>query len=557
MTAPGVFNVALHLPALAERRPHALAVVCPEGRNSAGRVRYVHYTFQQLDRASDRLAHGLSNLGIRRGVRTVLMVKPSLEFFGLTFALFKIGAVPVFVDPGMGIRNLGKCLAEAQPEAFIGIPKAHLARMLFGWARATLRTLVTVGRRGFWGGLSLADLRCSDRPFDVVQPPAEEMAAILFTSGSTGIPKGAVYTHGIFTAQVELLRQTYRIEPGEIDLTTFPLFALFGPALGMTAVVPEMDATRPAQADPRKLLTAIEDFGVTNMFGSPALLNRLARFGADQELWLPTLRRVISAGAPVAAKILERFVTALPPGVQVFTPYGATEALPVCSIGSDEILQRTRHATADGRGVCVGPPVAGMVARIIPIRDEPIPSWSPELVQPIGTIGEIAVRGPVVTGRYFQRQAATDLAKIPDPDRGGWWHRMGDLGYMDEEGRVWFCGRKTHRVRTAKETLFTIPCEGVFNAHPAVYRTALVGVGPPGADALPVLCVELEPGIHKSHHQQIKRDLLELGSRHSNTSSIRNILFRSSFPVDIRHNAKINRERLALWARWRVRWLPW
>lgn len=557
MTAPGVFNVALHLPALAARRPHALAVVCPEGRNAAGRVRYVHYTFQQLDRASDRLAHGLRDAGIRRGMRTVLMVKPSLEFFSLTFALFKIGAVPVFVDPGIGIRNLGQCLTEAQPEAFIGIPKAHIARTLFGWARATLHILITVGRRGWWGGRSLADLPGSDKPFDVVQPPAEEMAAILFTSGSTGVPKGAVYTHGIFTAQVELLRQTYGIEPGEIDLTTFPLFALFGPALGMTAIVPEMDATRPAQADPRKLLTAIEDFGVTNMFGSPALLNRLARFGTQQELWLPTLRRVISAGAPVAARILERFVTALPPGVQVFTPYGATEALPVCSIGSKEILERTRYATAEGRGVCVGRPVAGMVAQIVPISDDPIPTWSADLAQPTGTIGEIAVRGPVVTGRYFQRQAATELAKISDPEHGGWWHRMGDLGYRDDEGRLWFCGRKAHRVRTASEMLFTIPCEGVFNAHEAVYRTALVGVGPPGEPARPVLCVELEPGIPNARRQQIKRELLELGSRHPHTSGIKDILFHLSFPVDIRHNAKINRERLASWARWRLRWLPW
>src|SRR5262245_6785798 len=275
-------NVAAHLPALAERMPHALAVVCPAGRNRCNRVTYSHYTFQQLDRVSSHFARTLQSVGINRGTRTVLMVPPSLEFFALTFALFKLAAVPVIVDPGMGIRNLGKCLAEAQPEAFIGIPKAHLARRILGWGRPTIRMTVTIGRpcRGSTRRVDSVPsevLSGNSASMPVAEVKADEMAAILFTSGSTGVAKGAVYTHGIFASQVEAIRTAFDIKPGEIDLTTFPLFALFGPALGMTGVVPDMDPTRPANVDPNKIFEAVNDFGVTNMFGSPALLNRVGR----------------------------------------------------------------------------------------------------------------------------------------------------------------------------------------------------------------------------------------------------------------------------------------
>jgi acyl-CoA synthetase (AMP-forming)/AMP-acid ligase II len=549
MTPPPALNIAAPLQALARTQPHTLAVVHPRGRDRHGRPRYRHYTYRELDEDSDRLARGLESVGVGRGVRTVLMVPPSLEFYALTFALFKAGAVVVLIDPGMGVRNLGACIGEAEPSAFIGVPRAHLARRLLGWGGPGLRTCVTVGPRLGLGGYTLEDVRRRGGALPPAAPAATapaETAAVLFTSGSTGVAKGVVYTHGTFAAQVEMLRRLYDIRPGEVDLPTFSLFGLFGPALGMTEVIPEMDATRPARVDPRKILGAVADFGVTNLFGSPALIRRVGRYGAARGTRLPTLRRVISAGAPVPWQALETFRKMLGPGVEVHTPYGATEALPVCSIAGDEVLRETRHRTAEGAGVCVGRPVEGIEVKVIAIGDEPIAAWSADLEVPAGEVGELVVCGPVVTTSYHNRPRATGLAKIPDPG-GGFWHRMGDLGYTDGSGRVWFCGRKSQRVVTPAGPLFTVPCEGVFNAHPAVARTALVGVPRPGG-TLPVLCVEVDPDAPPLPPEELRRQLLALGARHERTRVIRHILFHKSFPVDVRHNAKIFREKLAGWA---------
>jgi acyl-CoA synthetase (AMP-forming)/AMP-acid ligase II len=552
-------NVGAHLPALARQRPHAPAVVCPVGRDEWGRSTYSQYSFQQLDEVSDHFARTLESFGIGRGTRTVLMVPPSLEFFALTFALFKLSTVLVLVDPGMGVRNLGKCLAEAEPEAFIGIPKAHLARRLLGWARPTVRVTVTVGRPRLGSRFVLdrppGDLtlrQSAHAPFPIPENDAEETAAILFTSGSTGVAKGAMYSHGNFAAQVEAIRRTFDIQPGEVDLATFPLFALFGPALGMTAIIPDMNPARPALVDPAKIFEAIQNFGVTNLFGSPALLNRVGR-AVEGEYKLPSLKRVVSAGAPVPAAVIERFAKLLPPDVQVFTPYGATEGLPVAVIGSDEILKETRHRTDEGAGVCVGRPVDGMTVKIIRISDEPIPDWRDDLEVGTGEIGEIAVQAPWVTRSYYNRPAATALAKIAAPG-GQVFHRMGDVGYIDDRGRLWFCGRKSHRVVTAAETLFTIRCEAVFNTHPEVFRTALVGV-PRNGLTEPVLCVEPESGVRRARQTEdrLRRELLQIGARFPHTQCIETILFHPAFPVDIRHNSKIFREKLAVWAAKRVR----
>lgn len=540
-------NIAAALPRLAAERPDQPAIRCPGRRRGDGLAPYdVVLDYRALDTRSDAIAAGLARYGIGRGVRTVVMVRPSPEFFLLMFALFKAGAVPVLVDPGIDRRALRQCLEEAEPEAFVGIPLAHVARLLLGWARSA-RKLVTVGRRWGWGGTTLEAIERAGAGAgpQLADTAPDEVAAIAFTSGSTGVPKGVVYRHRHFVAQIELMRRAFGIEAGGVDLPTFPPFALFDPALGLTSVIPDMDPTHPAEADPRRLHDAIARFGVTQLFGSPALMRVLAEYGRP----LPTVRRATSAGAPVPPEVVEKIRALLPPDAQFWTPYGATECLPVAVIEGRE-LQDTRAATEAGAGTCVGRPVPPNQVRIIAITDEPIADWSGVRELPPGQVGEITVAGPTATDAYYNREAATRAAKIREVLADGserTVHRMGDVGYFDAAGRLWFCGRKSQRVEAADGPLYTEQVEPVFNVHPQVRRTALVGVGAIGSQ-LPVLCVELAEGVDEGEFPRIEAALRQLGARHAHTARVQVILRHPRFPVDIRHNAKIGREKLAGWA---------
>ncbi|WP_202843676.1 olefin beta-lactone synthetase [Luteimonas saliphila] len=544
--APSPCNIAAALPQLAAQAPERVAMRCP-GRDG----RYaVSLTYGELDSRSDAIAAGLAARGIVRGTRTVLMVRPTPEFFLLMFALFKAGAVPVLVDPGIDRRALKQCLGEARPEAFIGIPLAQFARVLLGWAKAA-RTSITTGRFAWLADATLARIEregAASGP-QLVDTQPDDVAAILFTSGSTGVPKGVVYRHRHFVAQIDMLRDAFGIAPGGIDFPTFPPFALFDPALGLTSIIPDMDPTRPAEADPRKLHAAIGRFGVDQLFGSPALMRVLADHGAP----LPTLRRVTAAGAPVPPDVVARMLDLLPEDAHFWTPYGATECLPVAVIEGRELLA-LRERTERGAGTCVGRPVPPNEVRIISIGDDPIEAWSEDLLAAPGEVGEITVAGPSATDSYFNRDAQTRLAKIVEALPGGGTrviHRMGDLGCFDADGRLWFCGRKSQRVETADGPLYTEQVEPVFNTHPEVHRTALVGIGPAGRQ-VPVLCVEANAGVAQAGQARIANELRRLGEGFVHTARITLILFHPGFPVDIRHNAKIARETLSAWAATRV-----
>ncbi len=544
-------NIASALTAMAKLRPDAIALRVPQHASRGSELPpYLDISYAELDAAGDHSAAALARAGIGRGTKTALMVRPGRELFVLMFALFKLGAVPVLIDPGIDRRALRQCLDEAAPEAFVGIPLAQIARLVLRWARASVRIVVTVGGPFGWGGQRLQSLR-EATPANAFIPAAtrpDELAAILFTSGSTGVPKGVEYLHRHFLAQVKLLRDAFALQPGHVNMPTFPPFALFDPALGSTSVIPDMDPTRPASADPRKLVAAIERFGVDMLFGSPALLDTLSRHCERHGVRLPGLRRVISAGAPVAPAILARLRPWLDPAAEIYTPYGATECLPLAVIESAELLHDTRAQTERGAGTCVGRPLAANTVRIIAITDEAIADWSAVRELPSGEIGEITVAGPTTTLAYHARAAATALAKVRDGDRLV--HRMGDLGYFDAQGRLWFCGRKSQRVRTASGDLYTEQAEPIFNAIAGVRRSALVGVGAPGAQ-VPVLLLELEREAADSA-ERIEAEARNRAEAFAHTRGITHVLFHPQFPVDIRHNAKIGREKLAAWAATRI-----
>lgn len=545
-------NVAAALAEQARTQPETPAIHYPVNVRK-GKVQYRCASYASLNALSDRYARGLSSYGIERGARVALMVPPGLEFFALFFALFKAGIVPVLIDPGIGLKPLKQCLGEAEPEAFIGISKAQLARVLLRWSPKSITRSITIGPRLAWGGITLKGLarRGGDAgPPVLADTQADDTAAILFTSGSTGIPKGVVYRHRHFVAQVDLLRDTFGIHPGEVDLATFPPFALFDPALGMTTVVPYMDPTRPAKANPAYLVQAIEQFSVSNLFGSPALLKVLGGYCTEQNLELPTLKRVLSAGAAVPAETVAMMQQAMASDGKVHTPYGATECLPVASISSADMQPELVAATHAGRGTCVGRPVAPNRVAILRLTDEAVAVLHPENLLPTGEVGEIIVQGPTTTDRYWKREEQTRLSKTED-DGGAIWHRMGDAGYFDKEGRLWFCGRKSQRVQTAQGDLFADQVEAIFNTIGELERTALVGLGALGRQE-PVLCVELRKSRSSQHARQeqaVTRAIKELAAQHKSLIDLHKILFHPGFPVDTRHNSKIGREALTIWAR--------
>ncbi|TWU34144.1 Long-chain-fatty-acid--CoA ligase [Novipirellula aureliae] len=559
---PKDLNIAARLKVIRNLTPTALAIAEPDGPVRGDSLRHYRLTtFEQLDRRSDEIAKGLLRWGVKPGMRLAMLVPFGAPFIEIVFSLLKAGVVAVLIDPGIGRKHLVNCLRESKVDGFVGIPKAQLIRSLMRKRFASAKFNVTVAERNvasrvmssgriLWGGKSLDQIAELGRSTDEDVLPKvglDTPASIIFTTGSTGPPKGVLYTHGTFHAQVDRIRLRYDIHRGSRDLACFPLFGLFDAVMGVTTIIPDMDPTRPAEVNPQRLIEAANQWDVDQAFGSPALWNTVVRWCEQQgvERPFPTLRRVLSAGAPVPAATLEKLRTLVAPDAMIVTPYGATEALPIASIESREVIAETGPAAAKGKGVCVGSRFEGVEWRVVKIDDGPVAEIGETSELPIGKIGELMVAGPMVTTEYVVRSDQNAMHKVRDGDRV--WHRMGDVGYLDSKDRFWFCGRKAHRVVSGERTLFTVPCEAVFNAHSKVYRSALVGKGDL-PDQTPVVLVETYPQYQPKSEKEsrvLMEELIDLGKRNPLTRRIETIIIRDKpLPVDIRHNSKIFRERL-------------
>lgn len=538
-------NTADHLVRSAARRGAEDAV------RAYGRKGWRSATFAELEQRSSAIASGLAGLGLQRGDRVSVFLRPGVELIAVTYALFKLGAVPVLIDPGMGRQALASCIERAAPRALIAVPAAQVFRALHPTPFRSVELTVVNAPRWPFGAPTLSDVeRRGSTSFEPVDTTADDLAAVLYTSGSTGPAKGVAYTHGMFDAQVRTLRALYGFQPGEVDVACFPLFALFDVAFEMTSVFPKLDPSRPGRCNPALVVDALRTHEATNTFGSPAIWRRVAPWCVARGIRLDRLQRILVAGAPVPPALIARCHSILGPDGDVYTPYGATESLPVASIDGRTIL-RLRERTEGGAGTCVGGPAPEIEIRLIQITDQPIERWDDALLVPDGELGEICVRGPVVTRSYVDEPAATNASKIVDGER--FWHRMGDVGYRGPDGRLWFCGRKAHRLETREGLCMPVPTENVVNLHPRVRRSALVGVGRRGQER-PTLIVEpedkdlLRAAGGADELRAELRTLLDARWREGEPPAVERVRLHRGLPVDVRHNAKIRREVLKRWA---------
>ena len=533
-------NIAERIVRTSKRIPDKKSVVFSE-RQSDGSYHYPFYTFKQFEERSNQFAHKLTEAGIRPGMRTLLFVKPCLDFSIITFALFKIGAVPVLIDPGMGIKNLLLSIKQVKPEAMVSIGLIHWIRRLKPSSFENVKVKVSLDKVGFSTNYIYEGLDKADKSFPVYPAKDEDYSAILFTSGGTGIPKGVLYNHGILNAQTDALQNMFSLDETQSDLPGFPLFALFTLAMGMTSVVPDMDPTKPAKCDPAKLVQNIQDNHITFVAGSPSIWEKVGKYCLAHKIKLPSIKQVVMFGAPVRSEIHEMYKKILDNG-DTYTPYGATESLPISLISGSEILGSKSEKTKRGDGTCIGKAVPGIEIKIIKASDIP----ESELLE-LGPedIGEIVVSGLQVTPAYFEMPQENEKAKIIE--NGKIWHRVGDIGYLDRDQNLWFLGRKTHRVKVDDTTThYSIRVEAIFNQHPAIKRTALIQIFRDG-HITPALVVERLDGNTKLTGA-FKGELEALARSSFHTQMIQDFYLHSSFPVDVRHNIKIDRLKLSKWA---------
>lgn len=541
MNEPLGHNVARHLRIAALEQPEAWATKTPLSVGPNGSVSHARCSFRQLDQESDAAARIFQAEGIQQGCRVLLALHPGHDLIVGMFGLLKVGAVPIAIDPGMGWKNFLACVDHAQPTALVGTRAAIWLSHLPLPAFKTLQHRVKLGTTR-WRHLIKTCTATTPRPLANVLDT--DLAAILFTSGSTGKPKGVCYTHGMFEAQISLIQKTFGIQPGEIDMPMLPLFALFNPALRMTSVTPLLNPSRPASANPAPIVAALRAENVTNSFGSPAIWTLITEHCLQRGLTLPSLRRLLIAGAPVPDRLLEQ-LQKVAPHCQINTPYGATECLPVTNIEAQERLTETRAASLQGHGTCVGRPVNGVTIRIIRITDTPLAQMQDAQLCEVNEIGEIIVTGPNVTHTYDGLPEATAAAKIYD--QGQVWHRMGDLGKIDGQGRLWFLGRKAEKVTTDMGVLYTEAIEPLFRTHPQVARCALIGVGS-APHQKPYLVIEPRPEnfpLNDDEAKLLQASLKQLSQTSAHTAMIQGFLLQKKLPVDVRHNAKIHRLKLS------------
>ncbi|HSK27805.1 MAG TPA: alpha/beta fold hydrolase [Jiangellales bacterium] len=492
-----------------------------------------------LERRVREIAAGLAAAGVRRGDRVALLVPPGADLTAAVYACWRAGAVIVVADAGLGLRAMGRALRGAGPDWVIGTGQGLAAAraMRVPGRRVLAGRVDRVTARALGASTTLAGLAGLGRVSALPPEPADgDECAVVFTSGATGPAKGVVYRHGQVRAQLAALRRTYGITADDRLVAAFAPFALYGPALGIASAVPETDVTAPSTLTADALAAAVASVDATLVFASPAALRGVVatagRPAPERAKALAGVRLVLSAGAPVPAALLRSLREVLP-SATARTPYGMTEALPVADISLEEIEEAGR-----GDGVCVGRPVAGVDVRISAV--DPLGAATGPLTRHPGVVGEVCVRAAHVKDRY-DRLWGTE--RESGRDRG--WHRTGDVGHLDDSGRLWIGGRLGHVVTCAGGVVTPVGVEQAVEELAGVRAAAAVGVGPAGTQQLVVVVV---PGERAASHGALASADLAAAVRAAVDHDVAAVLRVDALPVDIRHNAKVDRARVSRWA---------
>ncbi|MCX2924653.1 AMP-binding protein [Streptomyces sp. NEAU-W12] len=517
------------VPGLAARladRPDAPALV--RCRKGASRT----VSRGELARGCHHIARALYDVGVRPGHKAVVMTRDAYDLTAVSYALGVLGAVPVLIEPR---AEVGRCLRDVAPDVFIGEPLAHLGRRVLGWGRPHVRIPLVTGSVPLLPGRRLVTRAPAGGvpPLRVREPDGDEPALIAFTSGSTGRPKGAEYRHATLAGQLDALSTLMGPRPDDVLLAGFLPVALLGPLLGPTTVVPAVNHLAPARTPPEELVEPILKHRATIVLASPAVLTLIAGHCARRGISLPSVRQVLSFGAPLRVRLCDALRDVVPDDAEILSVYGATECLPVSAIGDHDLRASRMRPPAGHAGTCLGRPLPGIHARILDADAT--------------GLGEIAVTGPTVSPAYHGRPDADSATK--SVTGRGVLHRTGDLGRLDDRDRLWFLGRKAHLVTGTGFTLATEDVEAAADTAPGVRRTALVGVGT-AACRLPVLCVELLPSASRAAALEAVRAVVR---DHPEGHRVGTLLLHPGFPTDPRHNSKIDRPRLADWAARRLR----
>ncbi|MBC61132.1 MAG: peptide synthase [Zetaproteobacteria bacterium] len=533
-----------------KKYPYQQAVVKPLAKDKFGLSSYTHLTYLQLEEKSSNLAKSLSLYNVSKGDIVLLFIRPSLEFSIITFALFKLGAIPLFIDPGMGLKNLKKSISEAAPKFLIGEPKIHYLRPLSPGTFRSIKYFFSTQSSFLPRTQNINKLITSNTPntkcLSSNLVSENDTAAIIYTSGATGRPKGVIYTHKTFLSQLDLLKKNFQYTTQDKDLPGFPLFSLMTVALGVTSFIPPIDPTKPSQANPKKIVETINHFGISTASGSPAIWVHVADYCKKNNITLPSLRAIIMFGAPVRQELHELFEETLSAGT-TYTPYGATECLPVSNISGKDLNYLKKQNKLDiGKGTCIGRAFENTKIKIIRESNDEIQKITNCIELEPYQIGEIIVKGYQASLKYHLLPLETKKSKISDSD-GGIWHRMGDLGYFDEDNKLWFCGRKSHLVEIDNKKHYSINCEDVFNQHPDVQRSALIqsSLSKTRIVSIVIERKDRKTKLSQEQHNFFKQDLLNLAKKHKHTKDISTFFLCKSFPVDSRHNIKIDRLKLA------------